>query len=61
MRPMLTVKEVARRLAVSPWTVYQWCYQGVLPSHKIGGSVRITEEALERHIELSRQMPATTP
>ena len=52
---MLTVKEVADRLGVSPSTVYRWVNDGALPATRkkkptaivpkrnLGGSVRIAE------------------
>ncbi|SDD94730.1 helix-turn-helix domain-containing protein [Actinokineospora iranica] len=42
----LRVKEVAVRFAVSPSTVYRAVEAGELPSVRIGGSVRIPEQAL---------------
>ncbi len=40
----LTPKEAAERLAVSPKHVYTLCDKRVIASHKIGRSVRISEE-----------------
>ena len=38
--------EVARQLQVSPRTVYRLVAEGVLPSVKIGRSIRVPKEAV---------------
>ena len=46
---MLTPKQVAARLAVSPRTVYLWIEQGRLPAVRLSERVtRVSEEALAR-------------
>lgn len=46
---MLTPKQVATRLAVSPRTVYLWIEQGRLPAVRLSERVtRVSEEALAR-------------
>jgi excisionase family DNA binding protein len=44
---LLTVKEAAATLRLSPNTVYRLTRSGVLESLRIGGSVRIPRRALE--------------
>lgn len=44
---LLTVKEVAFLLRVSPQTVYGWCYQGKLAAVRVVGSIRIDRRAAE--------------
>lgn len=36
MDEFITVKEVARRLSVAPWTIRAWAREGKLPAHKLG-------------------------
>lgn len=48
MVKMLTVKEVARALSVTEWTVRNWVRQGRVPgARKFGGAIRIPETFLE--------------
>ena len=52
-RPMLTLlrpEEIAVRLGVSRWTVYDLARRGVLPVVRIGRSVRFDPEALDRFV-----------
>lgn len=44
---LMTVREVAARLRVSPATVYMWLKAGVLPAFKIGGTWRVYRRALD--------------
>ena len=44
---MLTVKEIAERLQVHEQTVYRWIKKGVLKAQRVGGLLRITEEAYQ--------------
>ena len=54
---MLTVKQVAARLALSPSQVYALCASGKLPHHRFSGqgrgAIRVTEEQLAAFIEAS--------
>lgn len=50
METFLTVKEVARRLAVGRTTVYELIAKGDLVAIRIGRARRIPESALERWI-----------
>jgi len=47
MRAFLRPEEVAVRLGMSPWTVYDLARRGVLPAVRIGRSVRIRPAVLE--------------
>ena len=49
---MLTVRQVAERLAIHPTTAYRLIYQGRLRAVKIGRVVRVKEEDLEQFIAL---------
>jgi excisionase family DNA binding protein len=54
---MLTVKQVAARLALSPSQVYALCASGRLAHHRFGGqgrgAIRVTEEQLASFVEAS--------
>ncbi len=41
---LYTPEQIAKRLKVSRDCVYKWCKRGVLPHHKLEGSVRISLE-----------------
>ena len=47
---MLTVNEVANKLRVTPRTIYRWIKAGKLDAIKLGGVVRIEEDAYNRFI-----------
>lgn len=46
--PLLTEREVAELLGVSPRTVRRWRSRGLLAFDKIGGTVRVRRSDLER-------------
>lgn len=48
MPALLTVGEVARAFKVEPSTVYRWVRAGDLQGIRLGGTVRIPADALER-------------
>jgi excisionase family DNA binding protein len=48
MPALLTASEFAAALKVEPSTVYRWAREGVLPSVRLGGVVRIPARELER-------------
>ena len=50
MEPLLTVKEVAAFLNVAPMTVYRAVKSGALAHVRVGGSIRITREALDAYV-----------
>jgi excisionase family DNA binding protein len=43
---LLTVPEVAQRLKMSAYRIYELCRTGALQSHKCGKSVRVTPSAV---------------
>jgi excisionase family DNA binding protein len=47
---LLTTREVAERLAVSPATVHKLCARGQLRSVRVGAVVRIDPASLEAFI-----------
>lgn len=55
MEKLLTVKEAASILSVSPKTLYSWSEQGEIPFLKLMGSVRFETEALQKWIKGKRQ------
>ncbi len=56
---MLTVKQVAERLRVSPSLVYSWCEDRILPHYRMGskgkrGKILIEEAALDGFLQSHR-------
>lgn len=51
--PLLTVPQVAQRLAVDQSTVRRLIQRGKLTGRKLGGCVRVREEDLAAYIEAS--------
>ncbi|MEI9478806.1 MAG: helix-turn-helix domain-containing protein [Deltaproteobacteria bacterium] len=47
MEELLTIKEVAANLKVSPWTIRAWCSQKFIPYFKLRGAVRFREREVE--------------
>ncbi|WP_223068827.1 helix-turn-helix domain-containing protein [Paenibacillus caui] len=47
---LYTIKEVMDILQLSYTTVYAMCSNGTLPSCKVGGSIRISQESLRNFI-----------
>lgn len=56
---LLTPKEVAEMLRVSKTVPYNLISEGKLAAYKIGGSIRIDLEDLEKYLE-SRKLKAFT-
>lgn len=59
---MLTVKQAAARLGVSPATVYGLCQRRRLSHVRIGlgrGAVRIDEGDLENYVRTAKVQPST--
>ncbi len=52
---LLTVREVAASLSLSPGTIWRRVLDGSLPSHKIGRSRRVAESDVRRLLEDTRQ------
>ncbi|WP_428321323.1 helix-turn-helix domain-containing protein [Paenibacillus dendritiformis] len=47
---LYTLKQVAEVLSLSYATVYRMVNDGTLPSTKVGGSIRVTQESLRKFI-----------
>ncbi len=54
-KPLLTVQDAAKYLAVSVSTVYGWVWQRRIPFVKIGRAVRFDPRDLEAFVEASKQ------
>ncbi len=54
MVQLLKISECAERVGVDPMTIRRWVWTGLLPSVKLGKTVRIDEADLDRFIESSR-------
>ena len=52
---MLTVKELASNLNISPKTVYQWAKEGYIPSYKLGDCWRFNEDEVNRWLADRKQ------
>ena len=52
---LLTLRELAEYLRVSPRTAYQLCYDGAVPAVKVGGVWRIPRAELDA--QLGRRSP----
>ena len=52
---LLTVEEVANRLKCHPQTVRRWIWSGELGHVKVGGLVRVPEEAIQHLAESGAQ------
>ncbi len=49
--PLLTVAQVADRLALSTKSIRRRIAEGVLPVRRLGGALRISEADLRRYID----------
>ena len=56
---LLTVPEAAMYLRISKSNLYRKCKQGVIPSTKIGGCLRIDRDELNQYIKSNYQTPST--
>lgn len=45
---MVSVKEAAEIFSVTKRTIFRWIEDGIIKAVKIGGTVRIPEEEIER-------------
>ncbi len=59
--PMLRPREVARLLSVSPSTVHKLMREGSLPTHRIGGSLRVHPVDLAAFVASSRSEDRSRP
>jgi excisionase family DNA binding protein len=48
----LTIPEAARLLRISPLKAYEYAREGILPSVRLGRSVRVPRAALDRLLEM---------
>lgn len=44
MDELLSPKELARILRISPVTAYKWAERGIIPHYKLGGVVRFARD-----------------
>jgi len=59
---LLTVKDVAGRLNVSPSCIYQLVETGKIPHHRIGvgrGAIRFTEDDIAEYLQNARELAAS--
>lgn len=54
---LLTAEEVAKRLRVSPVSIYRWGKAGVLPSVTIGGVVRFRTADIDAIVSGEKPAP----
>jgi excisionase family DNA binding protein len=52
---IITVKEVACILKIKPTTVYAWAEQRVIPSYKMNGSLRFSEDDIKAWLAACKQ------
>ncbi|RKG63502.1 DNA-binding protein [Corallococcus sp. CA054B] len=57
---LLTVRDVATRLAVSTATVYRLCKQGQLRSIRVSGAVRVDPTSVATFVALGGKTPTTS-
>lgn len=49
--PLLTIKQAAERLALSPLTLYAWISRRQIPHRRLGRQVRFSEDDLAAIVE----------
>ena len=54
MTDMMTIRDVAQQMKVSPRTVQRWIRRGLLPAVRVGKVVRIRQEDLLGFLEHHR-------
>ncbi len=52
---LYTPEEIAQRLKLSKYTIYEMIKRGEIPSHRIGRSLRVSESQYEAYLMDSRQ------
>jgi excisionase family DNA binding protein len=52
---MLSVKQVAELLGLTPMTVYRMIDRKELVTHRIGGSIRISQSDLDTYLKSTRR------
>jgi excisionase family DNA binding protein len=55
----MSTQEAARRLGVTPRTLYRFVDEGTLPAYKMGRVFRLKQADVDRFIEQSRIEPGT--
>ena len=55
----LNTKESARRLGITPRTLYRFIDDGRIPAYRLGRVIRLKESAVADFIERSRIVPGT--
>lgn len=48
---LLSIKEAANYLGISPWTAYSWVSKGLIPRVKLGRRCLFRKEDLDQMIE----------
>ena len=48
--PLLTVAQISERLSVDVSTTRRWLHSGKLPSHRVGGKLRVRASALLKFV-----------
>lgn len=61
MEALLTPEQVAKRLQLTPHTIYVWLRAGRLPGIKLGRRWRVKEEDLESYLDDRRGEEASMP
>jgi putative molybdopterin biosynthesis protein len=56
--PLLTAEDVAQRLRIKKYTVYELIKRGELPSSRVGKQVRISQDELDRYLRAGKTRPA---
>lgn len=61
MPELLTVKEVADLLRVTPMTIYRAVDQGTIPFVRFGRTIRFDRDALESYLQTPKDKPRNRP
>jgi excisionase family DNA binding protein len=56
MEELLSPKELARILRISPVTAYKWAERGVIPHYKLEGVVRFSRDDVLDFLEKRRKV-----
>lgn len=52
---LYTPEEIAQKLKLSKYTIYEMIKRGEIPAHRIGRSLRISDSQLETYLMQSKQ------
>ncbi|HLT17404.1 MAG TPA: helix-turn-helix domain-containing protein [Acidimicrobiales bacterium] len=55
----LSTQEAAKRLGITPRTLYRFIDHGELPAYRLGRVIRLKQEDVDRFIEASRIEPGS--